>query len=178
LLKDLQALDVAYEYADAPDREDSDSDNDPDNQESGTNTGKKRKDEGTLDGEELITEADFDNCSENELLTLEELEKAVEIRDHDEQPAEDEEDGDNEMEEEDEDADESEDSDSEVDEEVLEQKAVLREGILELETNLQKKRADLAVATNPIIKKRFEDIISKLNLELELKQAQLEALES
>lgn len=73
-----------------------------------------------------------------------------------------EEEGMEEEEEEEEEAD-SDDSDSEIgksllswakflDEEALEQKTALKEAIAELESNLEKKRADLAVATNPIIK--------------------------
>ncbi|KAI0236091.1 hypothetical protein L0F63_004446 [Massospora cicadina] len=168
LLKDLQAIDVKYEIADAPDREEYDSDNElePATQDP---TAEELESQATPKaGEELITEADLVVSSENEGLDLDELERAVELREL----------GDpNEVDEEGLDEEDSEDSESEIDEEALEQKAVLKETIVELESNLEKKRADLAVATNPIIKKRFEDIIAKLKLELDIKIAQLETFD-
>ncbi|KAJ9085320.1 hypothetical protein DSO57_1015135 [Entomophthora muscae] len=177
LLKDLQALDVQYEFADAPDREDYDSDaeiesaaQDPTGEEAESQAGQDTP----KATEELITEADLVVSSENEALDLDELERAVEIRDMDDANEADEEG----MEEEDEEEDgDSDDSESEIDEEAMEQKTALKEAIAELESNLEKKRADLAVATNPIIKKRFEDVIAKLKLELDIKEAQLEAFD-
>ncbi|KAJ2178175.1 hypothetical protein GGF45_002964 [Coemansia sp. RSA 551] len=68
---------------------------------------------------------------------------------------------------------ESEEDDDQPNNERSMQIKLLGEEIAELENTIQKKRADLDSAPNPIIRKRFEDIIQRLQQELETKNQQL-----
>ncbi|KAJ2488440.1 hypothetical protein IWW37_004791 [Coemansia sp. RSA 2050] len=88
--------------------------------------------------------------------------------------------GEEEEEGEDEGEDEEEESDLDLDlgdqpnnERAL-QMRLLEEEIVELERTIRKKLADLDSAPNPIIRRRFEDMIQRLELELGLKRQQLE----
>ncbi|KAJ2139410.1 hypothetical protein IW136_002869 [Coemansia sp. RSA 678] len=74
--------------------------------------------------------------------------------------------------EDDEESEEEEDDDQPNNERSMQIK-LLGEEIAELENTIQKKRADLDSAPNPIIRKRFEDIIQRLQQELETKNQQL-----
>ncbi|KAJ2900720.1 hypothetical protein IWW38_000395 [Coemansia aciculifera] len=86
-----------------------------------------------------------------------------------------------EEEERDEDEDEDEDSDMDMDmmgdqpnnERAL-QMRLLEDEIAELERTIKKKRADLDSAPNPIIRRRFEDMIQRLEQELGIKRQQLD----
>ncbi|RKP06449.1 TAFII55 protein conserved region-domain-containing protein [Thamnocephalis sphaerospora] len=54
------------------------------------------------------------------------------------------------------------------------QRRLLQEEVAELESSLQRKRADIASATNPIVKKRLQGMAEKLETELELKRGLLQ----
>ncbi|KAJ1675312.1 hypothetical protein EV182_001518 [Spiromyces aspiralis] len=62
--------------------------------------------------------------------------------------------------------------------EQAKQKLLLSEEIAELKGTIERKKKDSDTAPNPIIKKRFEDVIQKLTAELVTKQSQLSALEN
>ncbi|KAJ2766438.1 hypothetical protein IWQ56_003726, partial [Coemansia nantahalensis] len=87
--------------------------------------------------------------------------------------------GDDDEDDEDDDDDESDDEDNDDDDdeqpsnERAMQMKLLGEEVAELEHTIKKKRADLDSAPNPIIRKRFEDIIQKLQNELDAKKLQL-----
>ncbi|KAJ1958645.1 hypothetical protein GGI12_004680 [Dipsacomyces acuminosporus] len=80
-----------------------------------------------------------------------------------------------ELEEDDEDEDESEESEDEdqPNNERAMQMKLLGEEIAEIERTIKKKRVDLDSAPNPIIRRRFEDIIQRLQSELDAKKEQL-----
>ncbi|TDL21566.1 hypothetical protein BD410DRAFT_724172 [Rickenella mellea] len=82
----------------------------------------------------------------------------------------DEEDGDDEEQSEDE-----EDEDDEDDEDV-QAKRLLNEEIRDLEAAVTKKGTEIASSSNPLIKRRFEDALKKLQADLEMKLAQREEL--
>ncbi|KAJ2820469.1 hypothetical protein IWW50_005042 [Coemansia erecta] len=81
-------------------------------------------------------------------------------------------DEDDEDDEDDEESEEEDDDDQPNNERSMQIK-LLGEEIAELENTIKKKRADLDSAPNPIIRKRFEDIIQRLQQELETKTQQL-----
>ncbi|KAJ1983994.1 hypothetical protein H4R34_000954 [Dimargaris verticillata] len=56
------------------------------------------------------------------------------------------------------------------------EKKLLADEIKELEVTIGRKRVDLVSAANPIIKKRFEDIVQRLASELDMKREQLKEL--
>ncbi|ORX73358.1 hypothetical protein DL89DRAFT_220592, partial [Linderina pennispora] len=76
--------------------------------------------------------------------------------------------------EDDDDDDESEEEDQPNNERAMQMK-LLGEEIAELERTIKKKGADLDSAPNPIIRRRFEDIIQRLHQEMDAKKVQLEA---
>ncbi|KAJ1820238.1 hypothetical protein LPJ56_002248 [Coemansia sp. RSA 2599] len=92
---------------------------------------------------------------------LEELEEEVEDDDEDD-------DEDEESEDEDED-----DEDQPSSERAMQIK-LLGEEVAELDRTIRKKKADLDSAPNPIIRRRFEDIIQRLQQEMDAKKEQLE----
>ncbi|KAL1916385.1 uncharacterized protein VTP21DRAFT_5576 [Calcarisporiella thermophila] len=87
-----------------------------------------------------------------------------------------------------EDDDDSSDSSEEEDEEegleeddgdsheLAQQRKMVESELTELEATIRKKRADLESASNPILRKRFQDIVDNLNNMLQLKKSQLEDL--
>ncbi|KAJ2232987.1 hypothetical protein H4R99_006903 [Coemansia sp. RSA 1722] len=90
---------------------------------------------------------------------LEELEEEVEEDDEDEESEEEEE--------------EEEEEDQPNSERAM-QIRLLGEEVAELDRTIRKKKADLDSAPNPIIRRRFEDIIQRLQLEMDAKKDQLE----
>ncbi|KAJ2704468.1 hypothetical protein FB645_003256 [Coemansia sp. IMI 203386] len=90
---------------------------------------------------------------------LEELEDEVEEDDEDEESEEEEE--------------EEEEEDQPNSERAM-QIRLLGEEVAELDRTIRKKKADLDSAPNPIIRRRFEDIIQRLQLEMDAKKDQLE----
>ncbi|KAF9526997.1 TAFII55 protein conserved region-domain-containing protein [Crepidotus variabilis] len=81
------------------------------------------------------------------------------------------EDGDDE-DEDDSDEDESEDEDDDD----SQARKLLNEEVRDLEAAVAKKRNEVATSNNPLIRKRFEDALKKLNADLELKLAQRDEL--
>ncbi|KAI9592578.1 TAFII55 protein conserved region-domain-containing protein [Syncephalis fuscata] len=71
------------------------------------------------------------------------------------------------------DEDEEEGDEGGPDDEASVQRRLLQEEVSELETSLQKKQADIASATNPIVKKRLQGMADKLEAELALKRGLL-----
>ncbi|KAJ1940138.1 hypothetical protein GGF37_004102, partial [Kickxella alabastrina] len=69
---------------------------------------------------------------------------------------------------------EEEDDDDEPNNERSMQMKLLGEEIAELERTIRKKGADLDSAPNPIIRRRFEDILQRLQQELDAKRQQLD----
>ncbi|RXW17336.1 hypothetical protein EST38_g8520 [Candolleomyces aberdarensis] len=74
---------------------------------------------------------------------------------------------------EDEDDDESEeDDDDDEDDEEAQARQLLNEEIRDLEAAVAKKQGEVASSSNPLIRKRFEDALKKLTVDLEMKKAQ------
>jgi len=74
-----------------------------------------------------------------------------------------------------EDEDESEDEDEEdedEDDETQQARQLLNEEIADLEFAVRKKEAEVASTGNPLIRKRFEDVLKKLRADLEVKMGQ------
>ncbi|OJT06150.1 Transcription initiation factor TFIID subunit 7 [Trametes pubescens] len=80
---------------------------------------------------------------------------------------EDEEDEEDEDEESDEDDDEDEDDDD-----AVQARRLLNEEIHDLEAAVAKKRTEIASSANPLIKRRFDDALKKLQADLDMKMAQ------
>ncbi|RKP11720.1 hypothetical protein BJ684DRAFT_3823, partial [Piptocephalis cylindrospora] len=76
---------------------------------------------------------------------------------------------------EDDEAGNEEEEDDDGDEVSVKRRALLQE-MSSLTESIDRKESDLAKATNPIVKRRFEDIVSRLRVELESKKAQLDEL--
>ncbi|KAI8998653.1 TAFII55 protein conserved region-domain-containing protein [Trametes punicea] len=74
-------------------------------------------------------------------------------------------------EEEDEEEDES-DEDDDEDDEAVQARKLLNEEIQDLEAAVSKKRTEIASSANPLIKRRFEDALKKLQADLDMKLAQ------
>ncbi|KAF7294770.1 Transcription initiation factor TFIID 55 kDa subunit [Mycena indigotica] len=80
------------------------------------------------------------------------------------------------------DGDDEEDDDSDSDEEdddddeAVQSIRLLNEEIRDLEAAITKKGSEIASSANPLIKKRFEDALKKLNADLAMKQAQREEI--
>jgi transcription initiation factor TFIID subunit 7 len=123
---------------------------------------------------------------EEELSNLDETEEPTEMAEDDEFAAEIEEalyadaaeSSEEESEEEDEDSQEEEAADEEeeddgVDGQLKEHVALLKEEISDIMRKIDEKKHILSSQVNPIIKKRFEDIVSRLECELDLKKEQL-----
>ncbi|KAI9230540.1 MAG: TAFII55 protein conserved region-domain-containing protein [Piptocephalis tieghemiana] len=72
---------------------------------------------------------------------------------------------------------EEEEDEEDGDETSIKRRALLQE-MSSLTESIHRKEIDLSKATNPIVKRRFEDIISRLRVELASKKAQLEELTS
>ncbi|KAI0636992.1 TAFII55 protein conserved region-domain-containing protein [Trametes polyzona] len=83
----------------------------------------------------------------------------------------DEEGGEEEEEEEDDEEDES-DEDDDEDDEAVQARRLLNEEIYDLEAAVTKKRTEIASSANPLIKRRFEDALKKLQADLDMKMAQ------
>ncbi|OSD01535.1 hypothetical protein PYCCODRAFT_1425779 [Trametes coccinea BRFM310] len=85
------------------------------------------------------------------------------------------EDGGAEEDEDDEDEDEEEDEsdeDDDEDDEAVQARKLLNEEIQDLEAAVAKKRTEIASSANPLIKRRFEDALKKLQADLDMKMAQ------
>jgi transcription initiation factor TFIID subunit 7 len=80
---------------------------------------------------------------------------------------EDENDGDD-----DEDDSEEDDDDDDEDDEDAQARQLLNEEIGDLQAAIAKKQSEIASSANPLIRKRFEDALKKLNADLELKVSQ------
>ncbi|KAH9854211.1 TAFII55 protein conserved region-domain-containing protein [Lenzites betulinus] len=81
--------------------------------------------------------------------------------------------GDEDDDEEDEDDEESdEDDDEDDDDEAVQARRLLNEEIHDLEAAVSKKRTEIASSANPLIKRRFEDALKKLQADLDMKMAQ------
>ncbi|KAJ1796328.1 hypothetical protein LPJ75_007263 [Coemansia sp. RSA 2598] len=91
---------------------------------------------------------------------LEELEEEVEDDEDDDEDEESE--------------DEDEDDEDQPSSERAMQIKLLGEEVAELDRTIRKKKADLDSAPNPIIRRRFEDIIQRLQQEMDAKKEQLE----
>lgn len=87
-------------------------------------------------------------------------------------------DGDDEEGDEDDDDDQSDDDeeDEDEDEETSQSKRLLNEEIRDLEAAVAKKGHEIASSANPLIKRRFEDALKKLQADLEMKLAQRDEL--
>lgn len=81
-----------------------------------------------------------------------------------------EEEGDDEEEEDEE--DESEDEDEDEDDETTQARKLLNEEIRDLEAAVAKKGSEIASSANPLIRRRFEDALKKLQADLDMKLAQ------
>ncbi|KAJ7063466.1 TAFII55 protein conserved region-domain-containing protein [Mycena amicta] len=68
------------------------------------------------------------------------------------------------------------DDDEDDDDEAVQSIRLLNEEIRDLEAAIAKKGHEIASSANPLIKKRFEDALKKLNADLEMKQAQREEI--
>ncbi|GBE82191.1 TAFII55 protein conserved region-domain-containing protein [Sparassis latifolia] len=79
--------------------------------------------------------------------------------------------GDDEEEEEDEE-DESEEEDEDDDDETVQARKLLNEEIRDLEAAVAKKGSEIASSSNPLIRRRFEDALKKLQADLDMKLAQ------
>lgn len=97
----------------------------------------------------------------------EELAAELDLALNDEQGEEDEDEEDDESEDEDED-----DEDEDEDDEITQARQLLNEEIGDLEKAVQKKEHEVASAGNPLIRRRFEDMLKKLSADLEMKRAQ------
>ncbi|GJE90713.1 Transcription initiation factor TFIID subunit 7 [Phanerochaete sordida] len=85
---------------------------------------------------------------------------------------EDDEEGDGDDEDEDEDDESEEDDEDDEDDEAVQAKKLLNEEIRDLEAAVAKKRQEIASSANPLIRRRFEDALRKLQADLDTKQAQ------
>lgn len=110
-------------------------------------------------------EGDEDDEGDGEI--DEELAAELDLALNDEQQDEDEEDEEDESEEDDED-----DEDEDEDDEVTQARQLLNEEIGDLEKAVQKKEMEVASAGNPLIRRRFEDMLKKLSADLEMKRGQ------
>ncbi|KAH9952050.1 TAFII55 protein conserved region-domain-containing protein [Amylocystis lapponica] len=83
-------------------------------------------------------------------------------------------DGDDEAEDEDEDDEdeESEEDDDDDDDEMVQARKLLNEEIRDLEAAVAKKGNEIASSANPLIRRRFEDALKKLQADLDMKLAQ------
>ncbi|KAI0928684.1 hypothetical protein AcW1_005862 [Taiwanofungus camphoratus] len=75
-------------------------------------------------------------------------------------------------EEEDEEEDESEEEDDDDDDEMVQVKKLLNEEIRDLEAAVAKKGNEITSSANPLIRRRFEDALKKLQADLDMKLAQ------
>ncbi|KAH8107141.1 TAFII55 protein conserved region-domain-containing protein [Cristinia sonorae] len=78
--------------------------------------------------------------------------------------------------EDDEDDDESEEDDDDDDDEDAQTKKLLNEEIRDLEAAVAKKGKEIASSANPLIRRRFEDALKKLQADLDMKLAQRDEL--
>ncbi|KAI0374871.1 hypothetical protein BV20DRAFT_961077 [Pilatotrama ljubarskyi] len=74
--------------------------------------------------------------------------------------------------EEEEEDDEESDEDDDEDDEAVQARRLLNEEIHDLEAAVAKKRTEIASSANPLIKRRFEDALKKLQADLDMKMAQ------
>ncbi|KAH9934714.1 TAFII55 protein conserved region-domain-containing protein [Fomitopsis serialis] len=116
-------------------------------------------------------EEDEGNEGEGEGDIDEELAAELDLALGDEEEVDDEE-GDDEEEESDEDDDEDEDEDDEM----SQAKKLLNEEIRDLEAAVAKKGSEISSSANPLIKRRFEDALKKLQADLDMKLAQRDEL--
>ncbi|KAJ2884302.1 hypothetical protein FB639_001987 [Coemansia asiatica] len=100
-----------------------------------------------------------------------ELEQGLEELDEEEVDDDDDEESE---EDDDDDDDEDDDDDDQPSSERAMQIKLLGEEVAELDRTIRKKKADLDSAPNPIIRRRFEDIIQRLQQEMDAKKEQLE----
>ncbi|TFK83504.1 hypothetical protein K466DRAFT_665789 [Polyporus arcularius HHB13444] len=75
-------------------------------------------------------------------------------------------------EEEDEDEEDESDEDDDDDDETVQARKLLNEEIRDLEAAVYKKQTEIASSANPLIKRRFEDALKKLQADLDTKMAQ------
>ncbi|KAJ3544086.1 hypothetical protein NMY22_g2915 [Coprinellus aureogranulatus] len=75
-------------------------------------------------------------------------------------------------EEEEEEEESEEDDDDDEDDEEAEARHLLSEEIRDLEAAVAKKQNEIAASLNPLIRKRFEDALKKLTVDLEMKRSQ------
>ncbi|KAG6376494.1 TAFII55 protein conserved region-domain-containing protein [Boletus reticuloceps] len=109
------------------------------------------------EGEEAEPEGDIDEELAAELdLALGDEEEGGEGEDDDDDDEEEEED----------------ESDEDEDDEHAQERKLLNEEIRDLEAAVAKKENEVAISSNPLIKKRFEDALKKLSADLEMKRAQ------
>ncbi|KAJ3545015.1 hypothetical protein NM688_g5679 [Phlebia brevispora] len=112
-------------------------------------------DEGEREGEEGEEDIDEDLAAE--------LDLALGDEDGEEEGDEDEEE---------EEEEESEEEDEDDDDEIVQTKKLLNEEIRDLEAAVAKKNAEIASSANPLIRRRFEDALRKLQADLDTKRAQ------
>ncbi|THH07018.1 hypothetical protein EW145_g3675 [Phellinidium pouzarii] len=86
------------------------------------------------------------------------------------------EDGDEEVDEDDEDASDEEDEDEDEDDEAVQARRLLNEEIRDLEAAVAKKNTEIANSANPLIRRRFEDALRKLQADLDSKLLQRDEL--
>ncbi|OCH88181.1 hypothetical protein OBBRIDRAFT_758591 [Obba rivulosa] len=79
-------------------------------------------------------------------------------------------------EEEEEEEDESEEDDEDEDDEAVQARKLLNEEIRDLEAAVAKKGNEIASSANPLIRRRFEDALKKLQADLDMKLAQRDEL--
>ncbi|KAI0748104.1 TAFII55 protein conserved region-domain-containing protein [Daedaleopsis nitida] len=149
---DEQALDAPTPGFDAPTpAANADADDDDDEEDEGAGIGgrdEEEEPEGDID-EELAAELD---------LALGDEDGGVE--------------GDEDEDDEDEDEDDESDEDDDDDDETVQARKLLNEEIHDLEAAVNKKRGEIASSANPLIKRRFEDALKKLQADLDTKMAQ------
>ncbi|KAI8807595.1 TAFII55 protein conserved region-domain-containing protein [Cladochytrium replicatum] len=76
----------------------------------------------------------------------------------------------------DDDEDDAEEDDNEEKSQLRQECEILAEEVAELDTKLEEKTAEAARQQNPIMKRRFEDIVTRLSTEVEVKRQQLATL--
>nr|VWO98619.1 Oligopeptide transporter OPT-like protein [Ganoderma boninense] len=81
-------------------------------------------------------------------------------------------DGDEDEDEDEEDEDDESDEDDDDDDETVQARKLLNEEIRDLEAAVNKKQTEIASSGNPLIKRRFEDALKKLQADLDTKMAQ------
>ncbi|KAH8119428.1 TAFII55 protein conserved region-domain-containing protein [Phellopilus nigrolimitatus] len=129
-----------------------------------------------IDGPTPGTGADGESADEEEEGDIdEELAAELDLALGDDGEDADEEDGED-GDEDDEDASDEEDEDEDEDDETVQARRLLNEEIRDLEAAVAKKNTEIASSANPLIRRRFEDALKKLQADLDSKLLQRDEL--